>query len=233
MPDVPAGRLVALALALLAPGLLAPGLLAPPPRGATSAPALALVGVAHGLDARALVVTGAVDNRGPGPVRGVAVDVTGLSPSGAPGFFGSDGIPWPLPPGIAARFAVRLPLADRVVREYTVEVWLAGGRRDVLARTRRQVDPLLYLPVLPAMVRVDGAVTGDVLVVRSHATDLPVTHVVVDATVSLPGLPVHSLERFVLHVPANDRAVLRLGTRGAFLVALHVVDVWVRRAWTD
>ncbi|MDR7534025.1 MAG: hypothetical protein QN162_11890 [Armatimonadota bacterium] len=226
--DATAGGLAALMLALLAPGLVAP-----PPLVATPAPALTLDGVAHGLEARALVVTGAVRNRGPEPVRGVAVDVTGLSPSGAPAFFGSDGIPWPLPPGTTARFTVRLPLAAGVVREYAVEVWLAGVRRDVLARTRRQVEPLLYLPVLPAMVRVDGAVTGDTLVVRSHATDLPVTHVVVDATVSLPGLPVNSLERFVLHVPANDRAVLRLGTRGAFLVALRVVDVWVQRAWTE
>ncbi len=204
-----------------------PAVAAPP------APALALLDVAHGLEARALVVTGTVRNRGAVPVRGIAVDVTGTTPSGAPAFFGSDGAPWPLEPGAATRFTVRLPLGDRVVRAYVVEVWLAGGIRQVLASARREVAPFLYLPVLPAMVRVEGEVRGDALEVRSRTGDLPVTHVLVDATVSLPGRPTNSLERFALHVPANGRATLPLGTRGAFLVVLRVVDVRIQRTWPE
>jgi hypothetical protein len=214
--------------------LLALVLRAPPPWAASAArPALALTGLAHGLQARALVVAGTVHNSGAEPVHSVAIDVTGFSPSGAPAFFGGDGVPWPLAPAAAARFTVRLPLVDRVVRAYVVEAWLAGGRRQVLAEARREVDPLLYLPVVPAMVRVDGEVLGDALVVRSRTGDLPVTHVLVDATVSVPGLSANSLERFVLPVPANDRVVLRLHTRGAFLVALRVVDVRMQRTWVD
>jgi hypothetical protein len=226
-------RVLALICGVLVAGAPVAGPVAPTRSGATPAPALALLDVVHGLEARALVITGTVRNRGAVAVRGLAVDVTGTTPSGAPAFFGSDGVPWPLEPGTTVRFAVRLPLGDRVVRAYAVEVWPVGGVRQVLASTRREVDPVLYLPVLPAMVRVEGDVRGDALEVRSRTGDLPVTHVLVDATVSVPGRPTHSLERFVLHVPANGRAALPLGTRGAFLVALRVVDVRIQRTWLD
>src|SRR5438552_14850913 len=78
--------------------------------------------MSHALDGDTLVITGWVTNRGAGPVPGLVIDARGFSPAGDLIAFGSDGIPWAVPPGRAEHFSVLVPVLETLIRDYTVAV---------------------------------------------------------------------------------------------------------------
>ncbi|MGQ0570123.1 MAG: hypothetical protein ACT4P5_11470 [Armatimonadota bacterium] len=200
-----------------------------------------LSGVSHALEGRTIIITGAVENRGPRPVSRLAIDATGFTPSGEPAFFGSDGVPWTIAPGTTERFSIRLPLAGQLIRHYTVQVSLVSALSRPLATTQRSVNPALYRDMLRTLVRVRGDILGDVLTVRPDAGGFPISQITVEATVSLPSLPhrfsptqivlPHTLERLVLDVAGEGSTSIRLRVGGGFLVGLRVLDVRLKLAW--
>src|SRR3972149_9852507 len=69
----------------------------PPAVGAV----LELTDVTHALQERTLVISGWVRNASRLPVAGLVIDASGFAPVGDLAAFGSDGIPWSVPPGSA------------------------------------------------------------------------------------------------------------------------------------
>jgi len=197
---------------------------------------IALVSVAHVLDGRTLVVSGWVENRGPGPVGRLVVDATGFAPSGEPNAFGSDGIPWQIAPGRLEHFAIRLPVDERLIREYAVQVAYSRPPIRPLTSLRRTVDFPIYRPLLLALVRVDGEIRLGRLTVRADVQRLPVTQVTVEATVliippSINRFETQRLETFILDVPADRSVVIGLGITHVTLQSLRVVGVQTRAVW--
>ncbi len=205
------------------------------PAGAAPDPdlRLAVTGLSHAVDGRALLINGWVENRGARPVSRLVVDATGFGPSGDQAFFGSDGIPWDIVPGGAERFTIRLPLADQPVRDYLVQVASIQQPRRPLASARRSVDIMLYRPLLLSIVRVSGDIQAGVIIVRSDAGGWPVAGVTVEATVILPR---HNrlarVETFTLDLPGRGTTRLGLGA-DATLLSLRVVDVRLSSVWSD
>src|SRR5439155_5403327 len=105
-----------------------------------------------------LVITGRVTNRGAGPVPGVAVDARGFSASGDLIAFGSDGVPWAVPPGRAEHFSVLVPVVETLIRDYTVAVSVPRIPARPLAGVRRSVDVALYRALVLSRVRIFGDV---------------------------------------------------------------------------
>jgi hypothetical protein len=210
-------------------------------RAADSAAPLALADVSHVLDGRFLAISGRVENRGVGAVAGLVVDATGYAPIGDPVFQGSDGIPWGLAAGKTERFTVRLPLTDRPVRLYTVQVALSRAPRNPLVSLRRSVEPALYRPLLPSAAQLKGTVRGDVLTVQAEVGQWPAAQVTVEATLSVPAFPPeHSMllaprniESLVLQVPGNGTGTAQLETRGVVLLFLRVIDAQPFSTWGD
>jgi len=212
-----------------------------PPAGiaADSGTPLALVDLHHLLDGRALAISGRVENRGTAVVPGLVVDAAGYAPTGDPVFLGSDGIPWGLAAGKTERFTVRLPLTDRPVRVYTVEVALTRAPRSPLVSLRRSVEPNLYAPLLSSAVRLKGTIRGDVLTVQADVGQWPAAQVLVEATISVPVFqPEHSMilaprniETVTVQVPGNGTAATQLESRGVVLLFLRAVDALPLTAW--
>jgi hypothetical protein len=230
-------RNIAIVLALL---LAASGAHAPPV-GATSGPSpvLALAGIAHALDGATLVVTGAVENRSLRPVGALVVDATGLTASGNPSFFGSDGIPWTIAPGAAAGFAIRLPLRGDFVRDYVVQVAATAAPSRPLASVRRTVAPALYRLLLIASVRLTGEIRSDRLTVHSDRQGWPIDSITAEAMVSLPAfarrgvIGVGRIETVVVEVPGDASTTIGLGVFGARLLSLRATNVRTRTTWSD
>lgn len=206
---------------------------------ADSGAPLALSNVSHVLDGRFLSISGRVENRGVNTVAGLVVDATGYAPTGDAVFLGSDGIPWGLAAGKNERFTVRLPLTDRPVRAYTVQVALSRPPRNPLVSLRRNVEPTLYTPLLSSAVRLKGTIRGDILTVHADAGQWPAGQVIVEARLSVPVFqPDHSMilaprniETVFVQVPGNSSATAQLETRGVELLFLRVVDALPLTAW--
>jgi hypothetical protein len=197
---------------------------------------VAIAGLSHSLDGAALAVNGLVENRGLRPVSGLVIDATGIAPSGNPSSFGSDGIPWEIRPGSTASFAIRLPLAGRLVRDYTVQVTLVRAPDRPLATARRSVDVSIYRSLLLSVVRLTSDIWLDRFTVHSDARGWPIEQVTVEAVVAIPGprwYPIARLEALTFDVPADGSKTLRLGALGATLVSLRVLDVRARATWSD
>jgi hypothetical protein len=200
-----------------------------------------LVDVHHVLDGRTLVISGRVENRGPSAVGGLVVDATGYAPIGDPVFQGSDGIPWGLAAGKTERFTARLPLTDRPVRAYTLQVALSRAPRSPLVSLRRSVEPALYRPLLPSAVQLKGTIRGDVLTVQADVGQWPAAQVTVEATLSVPAFPPeHSMilaprniETLVLQVPGNGTGTAQLETRGVVVLFLRVIDAQALQTWGE
>ncbi|MBM3469351.1 MAG: hypothetical protein FJX73_00945 [Armatimonadetes bacterium] len=197
-----------------------------------SAP-IALTNVYHSLEGQTLVIHGMVENRSAASLGRLVIDATGLTPSGSAAYGGSDGIPWGVAPGRDEAFSINLFLTGQLVREYVVRVALASAPNRPLASVRRSADGSLYRPLLMSVVRLRGAVNGDLLSVRSDAGGWPVAQVTVEAVLLVPGHHAPHLRRLVLDVPADGEGRIRHGLAGAELVGLRVVDVRPKVLWED
>lgn len=189
-----------------------------------------LTDVAHALEGSTLVITGWVRNRGPQPVARLVVDASGFSPAGDLSTFGSDGIPWQIQAGGTERFAVRLPVPPSLVRDYVVQVSVAGMQRP-LAGVRRGVDIGLYRPLLMTLVQVDGEIHAGVLTVRSRVAGLPIHRVTTEAAVIVVQPGFNELRHLTLDVPADAGVAVMVGGRDAVLVNLRLVDVLIKVSW--
>ena len=208
---------------------------------ADSGSQLGLVDVHHILDGRALSISGRVENRGPSPIAGLVVDAIGYAPIGDPVFQSSEGIPWGLAAGKTERFTVRLPLTDRPVRVYTVQVALSRTPRGPLVSLRRTVEPHLYQPLLSSAVQLKGSIRGDVLTVQADVGQWPAAQVTVQATISVPVFqPDHSMilaprniDTLIMQVPGNGAATAQLGMRGVELLFPRVIDAQPLPTWGE
>lgn len=198
---------------------------------AAEAPQLVLADVTHALDDATLVITGVVQNRGSRPVGRLVVDATGFSPAGELITFGADGIPWEVRAGGAERFAVRLLVPARLVRDYVVQVSTTALPSRPLAGVRRTVSLELYHRFVLTRVRLDGDVSGGVLTIRSRVAGLPVERVTAEATVLIVQPKFNHLEHLTLDVPADAAVTVIVGGRQAFLVSLRPVDILLSTAW--
>lgn len=197
---------------------------------------LVLAGISHALEGRSLVVSGWVENRGPLPVGRLVIDASGLSPSGEVTAFGSDGIPWQIPPGGNATFSVRLPVDGQLIRAYNVQVAFARPPIRALTSVRRPVEIDLYRSLVLSTVRVHAEIRGSTLVVRADAQRLPVSLVTVEVRFILTHLLGRRLEErrlevVVVDVPADGTATVHLGVHDAFLVGVRVVDARLKVSW--
>lgn len=213
--------------------LCALGFLTGPAAGAVTAwptAALAISDVAHAVDGNALVVTGTIENRGQA-VTGLVIDAEGFSAQGNPVVSGSDGIPWTVPAGGRERFAVRLPLGETLVREYTVQAALARPPYAPLAGARRGVDLALYRPFILSQVRVRGEVAGGWLIVSSRTAGLPVLRVTADVTVLFVVRKAVWLQTVTVDVPADASTTIPIGINAAAVAAVRVTDILLKISW--
>jgi hypothetical protein len=202
-------------------------------------PLLALTGVAHALDGAALVVTGWVENRSPKPVGGLVIDATGLTASGDPSFFGSDGIPWMIAPGGTSGFSIRLPLREQLVRDYAVQVASVAAPLRPLATARRTVHPSLYRSLLHTAVRLSGEIRFDRLTVRSDTRGWPIDGVTAEVVVSIPAflhrgiVGMGTIETLTVDVPGDASTTIGLGVVDATLVSVRATGIRLRATWGD
>lgn len=205
--------------------------LTPSAPAAAPEPVVALSDVGHAIDGSTLVITGWVINRGPVPVAGLVIDARGFSPSGDLIAFGSDGIPWSMPPGRAERFSVLVPVLGTLIRDYTIAASVPRLPLRPLAGVRRTVDVALYRPLVLSRVRVVGDVGIGQLTLRSDVRGLPVAQLTVEATVILEQPKINLLQTLTVTLPPDTSEVFEIGGRRAFLVSLRVVDVLLRTVW--
>jgi hypothetical protein len=219
-----AGTLV-LALVLTLPSL---GLAAP------AASSAALVDVFHTLDGRMVTVSGVLRNTGTVPLRGLIIDANGYGPGGELVASGTDGIPWLVPPGVTERFSMSFPLGPQLVREYIVQVALPLASRP-LAAARRTIDTELYRQHVRTLITLEGSTRNGLLIVRADTAGLPVSQVLVRASL-------WALDPFIEHfrlvtldfdVPAERSATVFVSATQAILVSLQIVDVRLRATWAD
>jgi hypothetical protein len=194
-------------------------------------PVLALTGLSHSLDGQVLVVSGSVENRGSAPVAQLVIDATGYTPAGEAAFFGSDGVPWSIPPGGVEPFSINLPLRRQLVRDYQVRVALSSAPHRPLASVRRGVDVSLYRPLLVSVVRLRGTILGGTLIVRSDVGGWPVAEVTVEALLAVPGRRTNHLQTLVIDVPADRERRIDVGIAGAELLSVRAVDVRLTTIW--
>lgn len=208
--------------------LTAAGLASPAGAGA---PGIVLSDVSHTLDGSTLIVTGWVHNQTGQPVSRLVIDVSGFAPSGDMVVFGSDGIPWGVPPGRADRFSVSLPIADRLVRDYTVVVSSTQAPGYPLAGLRRGVDLALYRALVLSRVRVSGDVAVGQLTLRSDVRGMPVAQMTVEATLIVFNPEVNLLQKLTVALPPDASKTFRIGGIEVALVSLRIVDVLLQTAW--
>ncbi len=208
--------------------LTAVGLASPAGAGA---PGIVLSDVSHTLDGSMLIVTGWVHNQTGRPVSRLVIDVSGFAPSGDMVVFGSDGIPWGIPPGRADRFSVSLAIADRLVRDYTVVVSSTQVPGYPLAGLRRGVDVALYRALVLSRVRVSGDVQVGRLTLRSDVRGMPVAQLTVEATLILQQPKVNLLQTLTVTLLPDASEVFEIGGRRAALVSLRIVDLLLNATW--
>ncbi len=178
-----------------------------------------LSNVSHTLDGATLTVTGWVVNGGQAPLSRLVIDVHGFAPSGDLTAFGSDGIPWDIPPGGAERFSVSLAVPGPLIRDYTVTVSPARAWGRPLAGVRRRVDSALYRTLVVSRVRLAADVRVGRLTLRTDVGGMPVAQITVEATLIVFNPHVNATETFSID-----------GTRAA-LVSLRIVDLLLTTAW--
>jgi hypothetical protein len=209
----------------------------PLPAGAAErAPVLTLASISHTLEGRHLIVSGWVENNGPAPVRGLVIDARGVAPTGETTAFGSDGIPWPIAPGEAETFSLRLPVDGQLIRAYTVQVGFARAPIRPVASVRRDVELALYRPLLLSVVRPQADLTGGRLTVRADAQRLPVAQVTVEVRLLLThlirrGLEDRRIEVLLVDVPGDGATTFHLGLMHASVLSLRVTDVRLKVSW--
>lgn len=201
---------------------------------APAAGAVALVDIFHALDGRTVTVSGVLRNTGTVPLRGLIIDATGYGPGGELVASGTDGIPWQVHPGAAERFSMSFPLGPQLVREYIVQVALPRAAMP-LATARRSIDTELYRQHVRALITLEGSTRNGTLVVRADTTGLPVSQVLVRASL-------WALDPFIEHfrlitldfdVPADRSKTVFVSATQAILVSLQIVDVRLRATWAD
>lgn len=194
-------------------------------------PEIVLSDVGHTLDGSTLVITGWVHNQTVRPVSRLVIDVSGFAPSGDMVVFGSDGIPWDIPPGRAERFSVPLPIPDRLVRDYTVVVSSTQPPGRPRAGLRRSVDVSLYRPLVLSRVRVSGDAQVGQLTLRSDVRGMPVAQVTVEATLILFNPEVNLLQKLTVTLPPDASKTFPIGGKEVALVSLRIVDLLLQTAW--
>src|SRR5437016_2652440 len=162
---------------------------------------------------------------------GLVIDARGSSPSGDLIAFGSDGIPWAVPPGRAEHFSVLVPVLETLIRDYTVAVSVPRIPARPLAGVRRSVDVALYRALVLSRVRIFGDVDIGQLTLRSDVRGLPVAQLTVEATVILQQPKINLLQTLTVTLPADASEVFEIGGKRAALVSLRIVDVLLRTAW--
>jgi hypothetical protein len=207
------------------------------PSTALSGPAassIALVDVFHTLDGRMVTVSGVLRNTGPGPLRGLVIDANGYGPGGELVASGTDGIPWQLEPGATEQFSMSFPLGPQLVRAYIVQVTLPQASRP-LATARRTIDTELYRQHVRSLITLNSSTRNGFLIVRADTTGLPVSQVLVRASL-------WALDPFIEHfrlitldfdVPAEGSKSVFVSSTQAILVSLQIVDVRLRATWAD
>src|SRR3989442_151127 len=193
-------------------------------RAAAPEPILALSDVGHALDGDMLIITGWVTNRGMSPVSGLVIDARGFSPAGDLIAFGSDGIPWTVPPGRAEHFSVLVPVLETLIRDYTVAVSVPRVPVRPLAGVRRSVDVVLYRALVLSRVRIFGDVDIGQLTLRSDVRGLPVAQLTVEATVILQQPKINLLQTLTVTLPADATEAFEIGGNRAALGSLRTVD---------
>lgn len=196
------------------------------------APSVALVDVFHTLDGRTITIGGVLRNTGTTPLRGLIIDANGYGPDGFLVASGTDGIPWQLAPGALERFSMSLPLGPQLVREYLVQVSLPGLSRP-LSAARRTIDIELYRQHVRTLIQVEGNTRNGLLVVRADAEGLPVSLVMVRASLwALDPLIDHfRLVTLDFDVQPDSSKTVFVSTTQAILVSLQIVDIRLRANW--
>lgn len=194
-------------------------------------PAVELLNVGHTLDGAMLTVTGWVVNNGPSPLSRLVVDVHGFAPSGDLTAFGSDGIPWDIPPGGAEYFSVSLVIPAPLIRDYTVTVSSARAWRRPLAGVRRRVEGALYHALVLSRVRLAADVQPGRLTLRTDVGGMPVAQITVEATLVLFNPNVNLLQSLTVVVPPDTAETFGIDGIRATLVSLRVVDLLLTTAW--
>jgi hypothetical protein len=194
-------------------------------------PSIELSNVSHTLDGATLTVTGWVVNGGHAPLSRLVVDVHGFAPSGDLTAFGSDGIPWDIPPGGAERFSVSLAVPAPLIRDYTVTVSSARAWGRPLAGVRRRVDSALYHTLVVSRVRLAADVQVGRLTLRTDVGGMPVAQITVEATLILFNPHVNLLQSLTVVMPADATETFSIDGIRAALVSLRVVDLLLTTAW--
>lgn len=226
-----------LLLRLLLVGVILIGGLFGSPRPAPAKPAgnagtaLELAEVGHALQGRTLVVSGWVRNAGSGPVDRLVIDVTAFAPNGDLAGFGSDGIPWIIPPNGLERFQIFLPLGGALVRDYAVTIFASRPGPLRPAAVTRTVDPALYRSLLQSMVRVRADTEATSLVLRVGAEGLPVMGVRVKVILLLQDKDRVDLRSIIVAVPVDRAVRLPFTPLIVRVVSVEVVDVTITPTW--
>jgi len=190
-----------------------------------------LSNVSHTLDGATLTVTGWVVNRGQAPLSRLVIDVHGFAPSGDLTAFGSDGIPWDIPPGGAERFSVSLAVPAPLIRDYTVTVSPARAWGRPLAGVRRRVDSTLYRTLVVSRVRLAADVQVGRLTLRTDVGGMPVAQITVEATLIIFNPHVNLLQSLTVAMPPDATETFGIDGIRAALVSLRVVDLLLTTAW--
>lgn len=198
---------------------------------AARSPSIELSNVSHALDGAILTITGWVVNGGQAPLSRLVVDVHGFTPSGDLTAFGSDGIPWDIPPGGAERFSVALAVPASLIRDYTVTVSSARAWGRPLAGVRRRVDSALYHALVVSRVRLAAHVRPGRLTLRTDVDGMPVAQITVEATLVLFNPLVNLLQSFTVVMPPNATETFSIDGIRAALVSLRVVNLLLTTAW--
>lgn len=206
-------------------GVISPAAGAPPA-------SLILSDVSHTLDGSALIITGLIENHGTA-AAGLVIDALGYSAQGDEVVAGSDGIPWRVPSGGVERFSVRLPVRDRLIRDYVVRAAYARPPYTAVAAVRRGVDLGLYRVLILSMVRVQADLIDGWLVVRSRTERLPVAQITVEASVLVPFRKTFIIQTVTLTVTADGTATAFVGHPLAALVSIRITEVLLKISWSD
>ncbi len=190
-----------------------------------------LSNVSHTLDGGTLTVTGWVVNGGHAPLSRLVIDVQGFSPSGDLTAFGSDGIPWDIPPGGAERFSVPLAVPAPLIRDYTVTISSARAWGRPLAGVHRRVESALYHALVVSRVRLTADVQVGRLTLRTDVGGMPVAQITVEATLILFNPHVNLLQSVTVVMPADATETFGIDGIRAALVSLRVVDLLLTTAW--
>ena len=192
---------------------------------------IALSSVSHTLDGATLTVTGWVVNGGQAPLSRLVIDVHGFAPSGDLTAFGSDGIPWDIPPGGAERFTVSLVVPAPLIRDYTVTVSSARAWGRPLAGVRRRVNSALYRALVVSRVRVAAHVRPGRLTLRTDVGGMPVAQITVEATLVVFNPHLNLLQSLTVVMPPDATETFSIDGTQAALVSLRVVDLLLTTAW--